>query len=312
MRKHSDAFPLVLVGAVFVLQWLFKSIYEDTFKAWANKYIEAYFGPGAGADVMGRLVEIVPTFTLAMIIVWALDRYIHREYSARQLAFVRDLEQPEGAFGFYTVLVAVENTSPTIKLHDCRCEILELRDENNRLIEKNIALRTRGQQNKEVQGRFYLDQAASKELPLFEVDQSKEEVTVVNANGWDLTLDHGIYTAVLRGYGDSGEPDEMTVQLNSENGEFKVIDQAAVHRSHKPVRRMARDATEARIELSAALSMSQEGLFSAKYIQVSVRAVGNLIGCQVMLTEIVRLDADDTRVVYTTLKTPAGLARAKE
>jgi len=298
MRRHSDAYPLVLLGAVFVLTWLFKSIFEDAFKAWTTRYIEAAFGPGAAAALMGGFVEIVPTLGLAIIVVWLLQRYIHLEYSARKLAFVRELQGPEGDFGYYTAFVTVENTSATTKLQNCRCEIVELRDELGALIEKNIGLRTRGQENKEVQGRFYLDQAASKEVPIFRIDQSKEDgLQVVNANDWDITLEHGIYSATIRGYGDTGEPDEMTIKLDSRNCEFIVVDKLAT-RSEGPSRRVAKDASQSQIELSAELALSQEGLFPAKYVQVSVRAIGNLTGCQIMLTEVAKVDGDKAEVVY--------------
>lgn len=298
MRRHSDAYPLVLLGAVFVLTWLFKSIFEDAFKAWTTRYIEVAFGPGAAAALMRGLVEIVPTLGLAIIVVWLLQRYIHLEYSARKLAFVRELQGPEGDFGHYTAFVTVENTSATTKLQNCRCEIVELRDELGALIEKNIGLRTRGQENKEVQGRFYLDQAATKEVPIFRIDQSRDDgLQVVNANDWDITLEHGIYSATIRGYGDTGEPDEMTIKLDSRNCEFRVVDKLTT-RSDGPSRRVAKDASQSKIELSAELALSQEGLFPAKYVQVSVRAIGNLTGCQIMLTEVAKIDGDNAEVVY--------------
>jgi|GEM_PF-6559754 len=298
MRKHSDAFPLVLLGAVLVLAALFKSIYEDALKGWANKHLEAWFGPGAGTELMARFVEIAPALGLATAVVWLLNRYIHREYSTRQLAFVRDLEPPDGDIGYYTAFVSVENTSPTIKLHDCRCEIIELRSGDGALIEKNIALRTRGQRNKEVQGRFNLDQGATKDLPIFEIDQSRDDgVTVVNANDWDITLEHGVYTASLRGYGDSGEADEITILLDSRDCDFRVVERRPT-RPNAALRRIAKESVQPEIRLSASVSTSQEGLFPAKYIQVSVQAVGNLIGCQVMLIEVARMDGDEPRVVY--------------
>lgn len=54
-----------------------------------------------------------------------------------------------------------------------------------------------------------------------------------------------------------------------------------------------------RIEVSPALAPSQEdGFFPAKYIQVSIRAVGNLIGCQVMLSEVASINDGTATIVY--------------
>ncbi|WLA65575.1 hypothetical protein [Bradyrhizobium diazoefficiens] len=135
------------------------------------------------------------------------------------------LEIPEGDFGHYTAYLPVRNTSKTEKLRDCRCEILELRDGGGALLMRNIGLRTRGQENKEIQGRFYLDQGAVKYIALFDIDQSQDDgLHIPNANNWDLRFEHGIYTAKVRCYGDSGEPDEVTLQINSHNCEYLVRD----------------------------------------------------------------------------------------
>jgi hypothetical protein len=53
-----------------------------------------------------------------------------------------------------------------------------------------------------------------------------------------------------------------------------------------------------RIELSATIVRAQEGSFPAKYIQAAVHAVGNLLGCQVMLNEVARIEGNAVTVVY--------------
>ena len=52
------------------------------------------------------------------------------------------------------------------------------------------------------------------------------------------------------------------------------------------------------IELSPAIVEAHDGLHPAKYIQVSVRAVGNLLGCQTVLESVSRIDGTTSTVVY--------------
>lgn len=225
MRRHSDLFPFVLTAATVALFAIFKSIYEDAAKAWVLvKLAERGYGAEA-ASVMSGFVEITPALGLSLLIVWLLHRYIQHQFEKRNIELVRELEVPEGDFGHYTAYVRVRNTSRTEKLGNCRCEILELRDSDGFLIQRNIGLRTRGQENKEDQGRFNLDQDSIKDIPLFEIDQSRDEgLSIVNANKWDLSLEHGTYTVRIMSYGDSGIPDEMTVKINSRNCEFIILD----------------------------------------------------------------------------------------
>jgi hypothetical protein len=229
MRRHSDVFPIVLTGAVIALLASFKSIYEGAAKAWVlAKLAEHGYGPEA-ANVMSGFVEITPALGISIGIIWFLYWYIRREFEKKSIRFIRELDISEGEFGYYTAHVLVTNTSLTEKLKDCRCEILELRDGDGSLIQKNIGLRTRGQENKQVQGRFNLDQDSTKDIPIFEIDQSRNDngLTIINANNWDINLEHGIYTARIRAYGDTGPADEVTIRLDSRDCSFTMLDKAA-------------------------------------------------------------------------------------
>jgi hypothetical protein len=79
----------------------------------------------------------------------------------------------------------------------------------------------------------------------------------------------------------------------------------ARHSRKPPVRRRTQRGKSApresisKINLSAApILLAQEGLFPAKYIQVSVRSIGNTLGCQVMLDTVARIDDGAAAVVY--------------
>lgn len=225
MRRYSDNFPLVLIGGVFGLAWIVKSVYEDAFKAWVLTRLSQWGYGSEAAAVISGFVEIAPAFGGAVAIVWLLHWYIRREFERTNLSFNRKLQPPAGDFGFYTAYLSVMNTSPTEKLRDCRCEIVELRDEHGELIETHVGLRTKNQENKDKQGRFNLDQGADKEIPIFDIDQSEDDdgLSVINADGRDIRLTHGIYTAKVRGYGDRGEADEITVRLNTNNCVFDIL-----------------------------------------------------------------------------------------
>lgn len=202
-----------------------KSIYEDAAKAWVlNRLSQWGYGTEA-ATVMSGCIELAPAFGGAVAIIWFLHWYIRKELEAAHLAFDRKLRRPAGDFGFYTAYLIVTNTSPTEKLLNCRCEIVELRDDENAVIETHIGLRTKNQADKSAQGRFNLDQGAEKEIPLFDINQSSDEETlgVINADGRELKFPYGIYTAKIRAYGDRGTADELTVRLNTSNCEFIIF-----------------------------------------------------------------------------------------
>ena len=56
-----------------------------------------------------------------------------------------------------------------------------------------------------------------------------------------------------------------------------------------------------RMELSAAITDTDEGAYPAKYLQVGVAAVGNVLGCEVMLRNVFRVN---NRLVITTYSQP--------
>jgi hypothetical protein len=63
------------------------------------------------------------------------------------------------------------------------------------LIATHIGLRTKNQENKLVRGRFNLDQGANKEIPIFEIDQSRDDdeaLPVINSDERDISFEHGI------------------------------------------------------------------------------------------------------------------------
>jgi len=56
---------------------------------------------------------------------------------------------------------------------------------------------------------------------------------------------------------------------------------------------------QSKIELSPAIIDEQEELHPAKYIQVSVHAVGNLPGCQIVLMEVSKIENAKSTLVYS-------------
>jgi hypothetical protein len=104
------------------------------------------------------------------------------------------------------------------------------------VIYDHIGLRTKNQESKGTQGRFNLDQDAEKEIPIFDIDQSTDPgVTVINADGWQIDLQHGVYTARRRGYGDSGKPDQITVRIDSRDCQYEIVpDGLALPKRAKP------------------------------------------------------------------------------
>jgi hypothetical protein len=109
------------------------------------------------------------------------------------LEFARAIRQ-EGDSGHYSAYVTVRNTSLATKFTNCRCEIVELRDDHDEIIGRNIGLRTRGQQVQETGGRFNLDQNSEKDVPIFVIDQSQGDgLYLINAGSDDTKLYHGIY-----------------------------------------------------------------------------------------------------------------------
>ncbi|WLA65663.1 hypothetical protein [Bradyrhizobium diazoefficiens] len=229
MRRHSDIFPLVLFGGLMSLAGLGKSIYEDAAKAWMLNRISQWGYGTEAATLMSGFIELVPAFAVAAAIIAFLYWYIRKEFEAAYLVFDRKLRRPVGDFGFYHAYLVVMNTSPTEKLLNCRCEIVELRDCEGELVDTHIGLRTKNQADKAIQGRFNLDQGAQKEIPLFDINQPSEDETlvVINADGRELKLPYGIYTAKIRAYGDRGIADELTVRLNTSNCEFIICPDAA-------------------------------------------------------------------------------------
>ncbi|MCK1453584.1 hypothetical protein IVB36_22590 [Bradyrhizobium sp. 35] len=223
MRRYSDIFPLVLFGGLMGLLGIGKSIYEDAAKAWVlGRFSQWGYGTEA-ANVMSGFVQLTPALGGAAVIIWFLHSYIRRQFESAHLAFDRKLQIPAGDYGHYQAYLVVVNTSPTEKLLNCRCEIVELRDDEGELIETHIGLRTKNQADKSTQGRFNLDQGAEKEVPLFDIDQSNDDgLGVINADGREITLPHGIYTAKIHGYGDRGIADELVVRLNTSNCEFII------------------------------------------------------------------------------------------
>lgn len=139
------------------------------------------------------------------------------------LKFIRTLESPEGDIGYYEASIFVKNTSRILKLVNCRCEIAELRNEDNELLGRNIGLRTKHQENKPIKGRFNLDQDSTKEIPLFSIDQADDLIAVINSDEQEWEFPGTILVAHLRAYGDSGEPDEITVSIDASNCRFEII-----------------------------------------------------------------------------------------
>jgi hypothetical protein len=150
-----------------------------------------------------------------------------RSQLRKSLRFARDTKLT-GDEGFYRASLWVENTSKTEKLLNCRCEIIELADESGEILMQHIGLRTTNQANKENQGRFYLDQGAEKEIPLFDIDQSgmdeERAIAIINAEDEGYFLPAGVYTALVRAYGDRGEADEVRVRLTYWPAGMSILD----------------------------------------------------------------------------------------
>ncbi|MCA1549342.1 hypothetical protein I6F36_21155 [Bradyrhizobium sp. BRP19] len=212
------------------LAGLGKSVYEDAVKAWILSRLTQWGYGTEAATVMSGFIELAPAFGVAAAIIVVLYWYIKKEFEAAYLVFDRKLHRPAGEDGFYQACLVVRNTSPTEKLLNCRCEIVELRDHEGELVETHIGLRTKNQAGKAVQGRFNLDQGAEKEIPLFDINQSSDDETlgVINADGRELKLPYGIYTAKIRAYGDRGIADELTVSLNTSNCDFIVCSKPSI------------------------------------------------------------------------------------
>jgi hypothetical protein len=87
------------------------------------------------------------------------------------------------------------------------------------LVERNIGLIAKGQQDE----RFELDQNSEKEIPVFEVDQV-EHCVYARGSAGKIRLHYDSYTARIRGYGDTGKADEITLQLDIRvAGFFKLV-----------------------------------------------------------------------------------------
>jgi hypothetical protein len=137
---------------------------------------------------------------------------------ARRLIFVRSVRE-DGGDGHYFGNITVRNISDAKKMIRCRCEIAELRHMSGDLVERNIGLIAKGQQDE----RFELDQNSEKEIPVFEVDQVEHCVYALGSAG-KIRLHYDSYTARIRGYGDTGKADEITLQLDIRvAGFFKLV-----------------------------------------------------------------------------------------
>jgi hypothetical protein len=140
------------------------------------------------------------------------------------LKFARAIRK-EGNGGHYSAYATVQNRSLALKMTNCRCEVVELRDASNEPIKRNISLGIRGEREGEVVGgRFELDQGSEKDIPLFAINQLEATFYMIGVGNQDITLAYGgIYTARVRGYGDGGQPDEITVRVDCRAVTFEVI-----------------------------------------------------------------------------------------
>jgi hypothetical protein len=109
-----------------------------------------------------------------------------------------------------------------VKISNCHCEIIELRDAFDQVVGRNIRLKDRRQQAQETDGRFNLGQNAKTDIPLFEYDPTEFALHVISA-AEKIRLEFGTYTARVRGYGDSGEPDEITVRADCRTAAFELL-----------------------------------------------------------------------------------------
>lgn len=150
-----------------------------------------------------------------------------KHFEHKRAEFIRDLALPRGDEGYYTAYVNVKNTNSTEKLKDVRCEIHKLISVDSGLIYNSIVLRTKDQDGMEVNGRFKIDQDSFKEIPVFYIDQSRDDdsgVRVISADKNDIHLPHGTYLATLRCFGDEGPPDEITVCINTNTCEYVLVE----------------------------------------------------------------------------------------
>jgi hypothetical protein len=142
-----------------------------------------------------------------------------------RLKFTREIRK-EGGAGRYCAYMTVRNSSLSDKMTNCRCEIAVLEDASGQVVERNIGLRTKGQLPQELGGRFNLDQGSEKEIPLFilaQLEEPRPGLYVVTAGAQEMRLEYDVYTARIRAYGDSGQPDEITVQVNCRAVTFELV-----------------------------------------------------------------------------------------
>lgn len=227
MQHFSDELPLVLVGSTAALAGVFKAIYEDLFKSWALKLLAELGLTPMDSTIVNGFMEIVPELLLATGVVYFLYRYLKRDFEHKRAEFIRDLALPRGDEGYYTAYVNVKNTNSTEKLKDVRCEIHKLISVDSGLIYNSIVLRTKDQDDMEVNGRFKIDQDSFKEIPVFYIDQSRDDdsgVRVISADKNDIHLPHNTYLATLRCFGDKGKPDEITVCINTNTCEYVLVE----------------------------------------------------------------------------------------
>jgi hypothetical protein len=135
---------------------------------------------------------------------------------------VRDIRR-EGDGGHYFAYATVKNTSMAAKLHNCYCEIVELRNDAGEVILRQFPLGPEGQEPTESGSRFSLDQGAKKDILLFEIDQLKGNAFYIRAATEKINLGFGVYTARVHGYGDSGQPDEITVRVDCRALTFELV-----------------------------------------------------------------------------------------
>ena len=221
--KKNENFELFLLAGTTALVFLLKNIFDNLFYAWLVRLLERYFGVSE-SEFFAAATSVAFPVIGAIAVVWILHRYITRQFERRNLEIVRTLEQPGGEDGHYRAFITVKNSSRYEKMLNCRCEIVELRDSAGEILLTHVGLRTANQENKELKGRFYLDQDATKDIPVFDIDQQYDEgLIVINADYDDLKFEHGVYYARIRAYGDKGPPDEVAVRVNTSNAEFDLV-----------------------------------------------------------------------------------------
>jgi hypothetical protein len=166
----------------------------------------------------------------ASYVLWSRERTERNKSDDKKLKgslrFARAIRQ-EGDAGAYSAYATVQNTSLALKMTNCRCEIAELQDAHGQPIERNVGLRTRSQQEQESGGRFNLDQGSEKDIPVFELLQLQERpgpgLYIIGAGTNNIKLEFGVYTARVRAYGDSGQPDEITIKVDCRASPFCTI-----------------------------------------------------------------------------------------